>query len=102
MAERAILRTLKLSTPVHEADREITELEFLEPTGRLYSALERAQIQNANARKPSEIVSTNLVILHHLTGVGPATLETASFADLTKAFSIAGEILGKDVVEGEA
>ena len=101
MADRALVRTMKLSKPIHDAGRELLELEFLEPTGRLYSAIERAQVTNANAKRARDIVSTNLVILEHLTGVGPEALETATFSDLTKAIEIAGEIVGRDV-EGEA
>ncbi len=102
MAERALVRTLKLTRPINEADREITELEFYEPTGALFTAIERAQVTNANAKRPRDIVSTNLVILEHLTKVGPQALETATFGDLTKAVEIAGEIVGKDIAEGEA
>lgn len=102
MAERAIVRTLKLSRPIHEADREIDELEFFEPTGRLFSELERVQVQNENAKRPRDIKSTSLVILEHLTKIGPEALETATFGDLKRAIEIAGEIVGKDVGEGEA
>lgn len=101
MADRALVRTMKLSKPISDAGREVLELEFLEPTGRLYSAIERAQVTNANAKRARDIVSTNLVILEHLTGVSPEALETATFADLTKAIEIAGEVVGRDV-EGEA
>lgn len=102
MAERAILQTMKLSRPIHFAGDEIDELVFHEPTGRLYSAIERAQVTNANAKRSKDIVSTNLVILEHLTGVSPEALETSTFADLTRALEIAGEIVGKDVAEGGA
>lgn len=102
MAERAIVRTLKLSQPIHEADREIDELEFREPTGRLFSELERVQVQNANAKRAKDIKPTSFVILEHLTGIGPDALETCKFSDLSKAIGIAGEIVGKDVAEGEA
>lgn len=102
MAERALLRTMKLTRPIHEADREIAELEFFEPTGRLFSDLERVQVQNANAKRSQDIRPTSLVVLSHLTKVGGEALETATFGDLKRAFDIAGEIVGKDVPEGEA
>lgn len=102
MVERAILRTLKLSKPIHEADREITELEFFEPTGRLFAELERVQVQNENAKSPKQIRPTSMVVLAHLTQIGTEALETASYLDLKKAFGIAGEIIGQGDDEGEA
>lgn len=98
---RAIVRTLKLSQPIFYAGKEIDELEFFEPTGRLYSVIERAQVQNANAKRDRDFVSTNLLILEHLTQIAPEALETCTFADLTKAIELAGGIIGRDS-EGEA
>lgn len=90
---RQILRTLKLSAPIHEADREIAELEFYEPTGALFDVLECTQDANANAKRRKDIVPTGRVLLEHLTKIDGATLSTLSFADRKAANDIAAEIM---------
>lgn len=93
---------MKLSQTLHEADREIDELEFLEPTGAIFDELERAQAWNANAKRRKDIIATGLVVLEHLTGVGGSALSTMTFDDRRRAMEIAGEIMGGSDVEGEA
>ena len=99
MAERAPVRTLKLSRPLHEADREIAELEFLEPTASLYDDLERTQEWNAHAKKRSQIVASGLVLLEHLTGLHSSTLASMSFGDRKRTNEIAAEIMGEEMGE---
>jgi len=100
MPDRSPLRTLKLSRPLHEADREIVELEFLEPTSALFDELEKAQEWNAHAKSRSKVVATGLVLLEHLTGLHASTLQSMTFDDRAKANEIASEILGERVGEG--
>lgn len=99
---RALLRTIKLEKPIHEADREITELEFYEPTGAVFDLLECAQEANAHAKKRSAIVPTGRVLLEHLTQLDGSTLSTLSFSDRKAANEIAAEIMGAKLGEGEA
>lgn len=101
MPERHPLKTLKLSRPILEADREISELEFLEPTSSLFDELEKAQEWNSHAKTRSKVVATGLVLLEHLTGLHSSTLQSMTFEDRASANEIAGEILGDRVDEGK-
>ena len=87
------MRTLNLSSPIYEADREITELEFYEPTGAVFDVLECCQDANANAKRRKDIVPTGRVLLEHLTKLDGATLSTLSFSDRKEANDIAAAIM---------
>lgn len=98
---RAIVRTLKLSKPINEADREIVELEFREPTSELFAEIDRVEAINAHAKRAKDVISLNFAVLAHLTGLGVETLVTMSFRDGKAALRIAGEIAGEGLDEGE-
>ncbi len=98
---RQVVRTLKLSKPIHEADREIEELEFLEPTSELFAEIDRVTAINEKAKRSRDVVSLNFAVLSHLTGVGIEALVTMSFRDGKQAIKIAGEIASGDLGEGE-
>lgn len=98
---RTLLRTLTLEKPIHEADREIVELEFYEPTGEVFDLLECAQEANAHAKKRSAIIPTGRVLLEHLTKLDGSTLATLSFGDRKAANEIAAEIMEAKLGEGE-
>lgn len=98
---RAIVRTLKLLKPIHEADREIAELEFFEPTSELFAEIDRVEAINSHAKRAKDVISLNFAVLAHLTGIGVETLLTMSFRDGKAALKIAGEIAGEGLDEGE-
>lgn len=98
---RAIVRTLKLSKPIHDAGRELAELEFLEPTSELFAEIDRVEAINSNAKRAKDVISLNFAILAHLTGVGVESLVTMTFRDGKAAIKIAGEIAGEGLDEGE-
>lgn len=98
---RSLVRTMKLRTPIHEADREILELEFFEPTGEVFDLLECAQEANAHAKKRRDIVPTGRILLEHLTKLDGSTLSTMSFDDRKAANELAAEIMGAKLDEGE-
>lgn len=99
--ERKPVRTIPLETPLYEGDRRVDELEFLEPTSRLFDELERAQEWNSHVKKRKNIVATGLVLLEHLTGLHESTLATMSFSDRKAANEIAAELMGAELGEGE-
>ena len=101
MPDRAPIRTLKISSTLFEADREIRELEFLEPTSALYDELERVTEWNSHAKTRAKIVPTGLVLLEHLTGLMGSTLQKVTFSERAEANEIAAEILGEKVDAGE-
>lgn len=98
---RQLVRTMKLAKPIHEADREIEELEFWEPTGSVFDELECVESANAHAKRRKDIVPTGRVLLEHLTQLDGATLSTLSFSDRKAANDIAAEIMGAKLDEGE-
>lgn len=101
MSSREVVRTLKLSKPIHEAGEEIGELAFHEPTSRIFDKLEIAQERNAKAKRDSDYRPTGLVVLEDLTGLDSSTLGGLTFADRFAAQEIAGEIMGATTGTGE-
>lgn len=98
---RQVVRTLKLRKPIHEADREFSELEFYEPTSELFAEIDRASAVNERAKRPKDAISINFVVLSHITGIGVDALLTMTFRDGQAAIKIAGEIAAGDLDEGE-
>lgn len=96
MSSREVVRTLKLSRPIHEAGEEIVELEFSEPDGRLLRSIERANAQNAAGKS---FQSPTFLMLEHMTGVGEAALVSMRFGDVQRAAEIAAELSGVEVDE---
>ena len=101
MADRAVVRTLMLSRPLHEAGKEIDELEFYEPSSILFDELERATEWNSHAKKRKSVVSTGMVMLEHLTKLHSSTLEKMTFGDRKKANEVAADIMGNELDLGE-
>ena len=99
MADRTPVRTMPLKTKLYEADRELSELEFFEPTSEIFDELERAQEWNSHVKKRKNIVATGLVLLSQLTGLHSSTLSKMSFADRKSANKIAGEIMLEELKE---
>lgn len=91
---RAIVRTLKLTKPIHDAGQEILELEFHEPTGAVFDELERASEWNANAKRREDIIATGLALLEHLTGLDGSAISTLCFDDRKAANEIAADLMG--------
>ena len=91
---REVVRTLKLSKPLHEAGEEILELALYDPTSAIFDKLEIAQERNAKAKKDKDYRPTGLVVLEDLTGLDASTVRNLTFADRFKAQEIAGEIMG--------
>lgn len=99
---RQIVRTLRLSSAVHEAGAELIELEFYEPTSALFDELEAAATWNDRpTTKRKEVIPTGLVVLEHLTRLDGSTLRTLSFDDRRKANEIAAEVMGAKLETGE-
>ena len=101
MNSREVVRTLKLSKPIHEAGEEIVELAFYEPTSRIFDKLEIAQERNSKAKRDSDYRPTGLVVLEDLTGLDSSTLGGLTFSDRFAAQEIAGEIMGATTGTGE-
>ncbi len=81
---RRVARKLKLSVPIHDAGREIKELEFERPKARLFRLIE-----NLEDIGGEQILS----IIGDLCGIGPEAVDELDWDDVTAAGAILGELL---------
>ena len=79
-----IARTLKLSRPIHDADKEILELAFKEPDGELLEEVDRAGGREGLAM---------LKRVSYMTNVGFEALRRAHFRDVRRAGLIVQELM---------
>ena len=83
-AARAVARRLKLSEPIHDAGRTITELEFAKPKARIYRL-----IDSLNDIGGDQV----LAIIADLCGISEEAVCELDWDDTNEAAAIVGELL---------
>lgn len=81
---RRIVRTLKLTTPIHDAGEEITELQFGRPKGRLFRLIEN--LEEIGGQQVLEVIGD-------LCEVGSEACDELDWDDVIEAGEIVGELL---------
>lgn len=99
---REIVRTLKLTKPVHYAGEELAALEFRDPDAGMMLGLERlrdenAALANGAKRKGRRWRSPTAYMVEYCTGVDESTLRTLTFADFNRAAEIVADLTGVEV-----
>ena len=81
---RRIVRTLKLSEPIHDAGEEITELKFGRPKGRLFRLIDN--LQEIGGEQILEVIG-------ELCDIGSEACDELDWDDVIEAGAIVGELL---------